>query len=120
MSSGVRQSETPHRGCARFSQCHGASLQRGPCRADVVYKQYLPSLNGRPVLARDLSPYRDLAGEGVTDVDVSFSGIQSYLNPGAACSPECVGGERQAHHLAEGTGQQMRLIISSFALPGKM
>ena len=120
MSSGVRQSETPHRGCARFSQCHGASLQRGPCRADVVHKQYLPSLNGRPVLAGDLSLYRDLAGEGVTDVELSFSGIQPYLNPGVACSPECVGRERQAHHLAEDTGQQMCLIISSFALAGNM
>ena len=120
MSSGVGQSETPHPGGARFSQCYGASVQCGPCRAHVVYKQYVPSLNSRAVLAGDLSPCRDPAGEGVTDVDLPLKGIQSYLNPGVACSPECVGRERQAHDLAEGTGQQVRLIIASFALPGNM
>jgi len=104
MSSRVRQSEAPHPGCARFSQCCGASLQRGPCRAYVVYKQYVPSLNGGPVLPGDLTPDRDLAGEGVTDIDLSFKGIQTHLNPGAPCSPECVGREREAHRLAEDTG----------------
>jgi hypothetical protein len=56
------------------------------------------------VLPGDLTPDRDLAGEGVTDVDLSFKGIQTHLNPGAPCSPECVGREREAHRLAEDTG----------------
>ena len=104
MSCSVSQSETPHPGCARLSQCHGASLQRGACRAHVVYKQYLPSLNGLQMQPGSPRSCTGLAGEGITDVDLSFKSIQSYLNPGGACSPECVGRERQAHHLAEAMG----------------
>ena len=103
-SCGVGQGETPHAGYARFSQCHGASLQGGACRVHVVYKQYLASLNGLQVEPGSRRAWAGLAGEGITDVDLSLKGIQSYLNPGAACSPERVGRERQAHHLAEGTG----------------
>jgi len=113
------QSETPYTGCARFSQCHTACLQRGACRAYIVHKQYLPSLNGL-VPSGDFSFCRGLAGEGVAHVDPSFGGIQSYLDPGTVHSLECTARERQANHLAKGMGQQVRLIISSFALPGNM
>ena len=102
--SGVRQGETPHSGRARFSQCHGASLEGGACRVHVVYKQYLPSLNSWQVQPGSPRSGPGVAGEGIADVDLSFKGIQPYLNPGAARSPECAGHERQAHHLAKGMG----------------